>query len=239
VPNSYDFLSEDDEYQLNSITKFLFNKYGYESYFNNDDLPEDLKKDRCLALTSEVTKVKGSLLKTKLLITLKDCFGAVIMTSKIGESRLKKYDRAYNEALRSAFETFQTFDYNYVENEHEEATTKKTVIVTETPKTEIVEKVEEKKEATITMVAAKKKEKKKVLISENKPNQKYYAQEISNGYQLVNSEPRIVMVLLTTGAENIFLVKDKNAIVYKEDGFWYYSENNEKLSEPESIDIKF
>ena len=55
----------------------------------------------------------------------------------------------------------------------------------------------------------------------------------------MNSEPRIVMVLLTTGAENIFLVKDKNAIVYKEDGFWYYSENNEKLSDPESIDIKF
>ena len=67
----------------------------------------------------------------------------------------------------------------------------------------------------------------------------HYAQEIKNGFQLVNSEPRIVMILLSTAAENVFIVKGKNAIVFKEDGFWYYSENNGELKERKTMNIKF
>ena len=47
------------------------------------------------------------------------------------------------------------------------------------------------------------------------------------------------MILLNTAAENVFIVKGKSAIVFKEDGFWYYSENDGKLGEKTTMDIKF
>ena len=41
VPKTFDFLNSEDQYQLNSLTKFLFNKYDFEAYFVDDDFPED------------------------------------------------------------------------------------------------------------------------------------------------------------------------------------------------------
>ena len=117
VPKTFEFSKSEDQYQLNSLLKFLFNKYGYEAYFSNDDLPEELKNNMCLALNSEALKDKGGLFKTKLEIILKDCFGNTVMTSQIGESREKDYQKAYTEALREAFETYQNIDYKYVSNQ--------------------------------------------------------------------------------------------------------------------------
>jgi len=232
VPKTFDFSSSEDQYQLNSITKFLFNKYGYQAYFIDDELPEDLKTDRCLALTSEVSKEKGGMFKTKLVIVLKDCYGATVTTSQIGESRLKKFDRAYNEALRHAFETFQKIDYNF------------TLVEPKDQEKSKAEKYEQKEERVVSesvlVVNDNKKEKVVSKLSlDQKDESLFYAQAIDNGFQLVNSEPKIVMVLLTTAAENVFIVKGKSAIVFKEDGFWYYSENNGELGEKKLLNIKF
>ncbi len=239
VPKSFDFTKGEDQYQLNSLTKFLFNKYGYEAYFVDDELPEDLKQDICLALVSEVSNEKKSMFKTKLEIILKDCFGTIIMTSEIGESRLKDYNKAYVESLRMAFTTYQNLDYKYVPKDQNESETEKTSVKPKDKKvTEIVGGI--KVVESVTVEKAKVIEESVDLVTEQ-PNDSslFYAQPIDNGYQLVNSEPKIVMILLSTAAENVFIVKDKNAIVFKEDGFWYYSENNGKLNERESISIKF
>ena len=40
VPGKFDFLKESDKYQLNSLTKFLFEKYGFEAYLERSkDIP--------------------------------------------------------------------------------------------------------------------------------------------------------------------------------------------------------
>ena len=238
VPKSFEFSNSEDQYQLNSLLKFLFNKHGYKAYFGDDNLPEDLKENRCLALTSAVLKERGSVFKTKLEIILKDCFGTTIVTSKTGESRLKEYDNAYSEALRDAFGTFQNLDYKYVANQEGivESSGAKAESVKE--ETIAVTKTENKVEETSKTVEAEQTKKEAVAATDNFSDL-HYAQEIKNGYQLVNAEPRIVMVLLSTAAENVFIVKGKSAIVYKEDGFWYYSENDGELGEQISMNIKF
>ncbi|WP_299102677.1 hypothetical protein [uncultured Winogradskyella sp.] len=241
VPKKYEFSKSDDQYQLNSLTKFLFNKHGYQVYFT-DEIPENLKSELCNGLKVELSNTKSGMFKTKLEMTLKDCYDAVVMTSKVGESRLKTYDKAYVEALRNAFETFQNIEYKYSgdekDKEAEVVMTETKVVVAKTKDLEL-----EKKEPTLegTFKPENKKEEKAVVsnISTTFKNEKYYAQEISNGFQLVNSEPRVVMILFNTAAENVYLVKGKSAIVFKQDGFWYYSENNGELKEQESINIKF
>jgi hypothetical protein len=252
IPKSFDFTKGEDQYQLNSITKFLFNKYGYEAYFIGDDMPEDVRIDRCLALSADVVDVKGGFLKTKLEIVLKDCFGAVVMTSKVGDSKLKKFNRAYNEALREAFVTYRLANYKYTPLDTDtiiESNSKKVVEQNIENKDVIVKSTQieesdiEKAETLVTDKAFQSQDEKVVVeeVTKIEENSKelYYAQAIANGYQLVNSEPRIVMVLLKSGAKDVFIVKGKNAIVFKEDGFWYYSENNAESSSKKKLNIKF
>ncbi len=235
VPKKFDFSKSEDQYQLNSLTKFLFNKYGYEAYFGDDDLPKDLEKNRCLALTSEVSNGKGGMFKTKVEIILKDCFGATVMTSAVGMSRVKEYDKSYNEAIRNAFKTFQTLNYKYVPKEAVTLESEKEDVA-EVVKGDVENKID-KVPLAVPLVAAV-----SVSAVDHKTegnSELYYAQAIENGFQIVNAEPKIVMLLLTTAAENVFIVKGKNAIVFKEDGFWYYSENNGTLSDKTRLNIKF
>ena len=243
VPKAFNFTTGEDQHQLSSITKFLFNKYGYQAFFTDDDFPVDLQNERCLGLISKVTKVQGGMFKTKLEIVLEDCFGTVVMKSQIGESRLKKYDRAYNEALRNAFKTFQNLEYQYV-HINAQIEVKESIIAKpkEKPKVESKKTQEEVADKVTSSKDKKQKPQKNIQmqssVKKNRDNL-YYAQAIKNGYQLVNSEPKIVMILLATAAKNVFIVKDKSAIVFKEDGFWYYSENDGILGEKTSLNIKF
>jgi hypothetical protein len=149
------------------------------------------------------------------------------MTSELGESREKELDKAYTEALREAFKTLQNIDYKYVPKED----TKKTVVLV--PSIEVVEQVEDPTANTLLQ------DEKEALIVAQTTDDFYYAQAIENGFQLVDSEPKIVMILWRTAAENVFLVKGESAIVFKEGEYWYYSQNNGKLGEKLRLNIKF
>ena len=113
IPESYNFLEEVNKYQLNALTKFLFEKHGYNTVMVNAEKPQDLKMNSCLGLTVGLKNNSG-LFVTKLLMELKDCYGKVVFTSKEGRSREKEYEAAYQEALRDAFSTFKEIEYEYV-----------------------------------------------------------------------------------------------------------------------------
>ncbi|MEM6516851.1 MAG: hypothetical protein AAF688_11760, partial [Bacteroidota bacterium] len=134
VQDKFDFLKYEDQYQINSLTLFLFNKYGYNAFIQGGELPADLQQNRCLALTADVEEVRGGFLKTKLQILLRDCNDRVIAESMIGETRIKEYAKAYNVAVRNAFKTFQFFDYKYQPSDKTaSASTKNAVKVNSVP----------------------------------------------------------------------------------------------------------
>ncbi len=116
IPKQFEFLGSEDQYQINSLAKFLFNKYGYTAFLEGEEVPADLEKNGCLALKANVEDVKGGFLKTKLRINLLDCRNNIIAESEVGETREKEYSKAYNFALRAAFRTFRNFDYEYQPN---------------------------------------------------------------------------------------------------------------------------
>lgn len=225
VPLKYDFLNEKDQYRLNTLTRHLFKQKGFVTFFDEEQFPEELNKDRCKALFANVENAKGGLFATKVDITLKDCFGKEVFRTETGSSRKKDFKEAYVEAVREAFSSIEVMDYEYQ------------------PLEEKTEKDDDVIESAVDIVEVEAKE------SEVKPSTEsvdieskdttLYAQEKPYGYQVVDATPKVVMQLLNTSAQNVFLVKDKNAIVYKEDGFWYYSENNGELKEPKTLDIKF
>lgn len=225
VPLKYDFLNEKDQYRLNTLTRHLFKQKGFVTFFDEEQFPEELNKDRCKALFANVENAKGGLFATKVDITLKDCFGKEVFRTETGSSRKKDFKEAYVEAVREAFSSIEVMDYEYQ------------------PLEEKTEKDDDVIESAVDIVEVEAKEPEVKPSTESveieSKDTTLYAQEKPYGYQVVDATPKVVMQLLNTSAQNVFLVKDKNAIVYKEDGFWYYSENNGELKEPKTLDIKF
>ena len=103
VPEEFSFLDEKDEYQLNSLSKFLFNKYGFNAYFN-DEVPEEVK--RCDGLWAHIIGSPG-FVYTRITIVLKDCYGSEVYRSEEGKSKEKNYKKAYYDAMRKAFQSVE------------------------------------------------------------------------------------------------------------------------------------
>ncbi|WP_439153028.1 hypothetical protein [Winogradskyella sp.] len=231
VPNEFEFSKIKDQYNLNSLAKFLFNKQGFSAYLEDEKLPNDLKNARCLALTVEVINAKSGLFKTKLEIILRDCDGNEIMRSQVGESRLKKYDRAYNEAFRIAFKSIENLDYSYNGNVNK---------VEEVSEAQVDSKEDEKTSTEgIGQEVEKDNIETKTTSKEVENTDVLYAQAIEEGYQLVNKEPKVVMILFNTSTDQIYIVKGKDAIVYKEKGSWIYYEPSSKTKIKKELIIKF
>lgn len=112
VPEKFDFLKENDQYQLNSLTKFLLEKENFEVYIDNNTKPADLAENRCLSLFTRVSE-HSKLFKTKIKVELVDCNNNIIVASEMGETREKVYKLAYHEALRNAFESIKELNLNY------------------------------------------------------------------------------------------------------------------------------
>jgi len=256
VPNQFDFLDEPDKYQLNSLIRFLFNKYGYNAFLKGDDLPSDLRKNPCLGLIADLDEVKGGFLKTKVQINLLDCNDKLIVESQVGESRIKDFTKAHHAAVRQAFETFQYFDYSYKPSKDLASSTilqtDESVANTTETRTEIEKLQQEVKE----LKNSKSKENQEYLKSQsvvikdqntelkskddsvylNKP---LYAQPMGNGFQIVDTEPKKVMFLLKTSLTDVYNVEGKNALVYKKDGQWIYESQESDSPKKTVIDLKF
>ena len=100
VSEQFEFQQEKDKYQLNSLTKFLFNKYGFHAYFDRE-VP--LNVYRCDGLWAEAEGTPGFII-TKVQLVLRDCTGEVIYRTNYGKSKVKDYKKAYYESVRNAFD---------------------------------------------------------------------------------------------------------------------------------------
>lgn len=111
VSDQYDFQKSENSYRLNEFMAFELKKYGFDTYRLSESLPEDLNQERCKALSLKIEE--SGLLKSKMVASLENCFGKVLFTTKVGQSKAKSFDRAYMEAVRSAFKSFEELNYVY------------------------------------------------------------------------------------------------------------------------------
>jgi len=105
VPEKFDFVDEKDKYQLNSLTKFLFDKHGFNAYFES----ERPNVKRCDGLYA-VVEGKPAMIRTKVVVILNDCYGEEVYRTAIGKSKLKAYNKTYTAALRQAFLSIDSLD---------------------------------------------------------------------------------------------------------------------------------
>lgn len=239
IPVQYDFQKDENQYEINELIKFLFEKEGFNVVMSSDQYPDDLRANRCLAITANINK-KSTFIMTKLSFDLVDCFNKTVFSTKEGRSKEKDYKKGYHETIRIAFEDIVAQNYSYKANMQEVVVieppivAKQTIeVVEETPKTEIVEtkKAETSKSTsnaavTTTVAVLAIENENPIVVEEIDPNI-LYAQAIANGYQLVDSSPKVVYIALKTALTDVYLIKDEDGIIYKSNGNWvaeYYAD---------------
>lgn len=107
VPDKFEFLTSSDQYQLNSMALFYFEKSGFNAYLSNL-LPN---AERCNGLYADVEEL-GSILGTKLQVVLRDCNNQEVFRSEVGKSKYKEFDKTYQDALRKAFKSIERLNVN-------------------------------------------------------------------------------------------------------------------------------
>ena len=215
VPKKLDFVKKEDQYQTSSLTKFLFNKYGFTTILSDEKLPDDLAKNRCLGLTG-VVKDESGMFSTKTVVELRDCFNNIVFSSTEGKSKQKEYKKAYHESIRDAFKSIEALKYSYVPLKGEE--------------------IEEPVVLNTKVIVPK------VLLDKTVNKAKVtslYAQSISNGFQLVNTKPEVIFQILKTTVKDVFILKDKNGILYKNNTIWIAEYYKDGIKIIEKYEVKF
>ncbi|WP_339889334.1 hypothetical protein [uncultured Flavobacterium sp.] len=190
MPKKFDFLTEENQYNLNVLCKSFFEKEGFKVYYTTDNLPKDIANNRCNALFLDLEE-ESNMFKTKIKVELKDCQNNTVTFSEEGESRDKSFDRAYNEATRIALVSLRGFTKFKNPNSSKIAVSKNEVEVTKIEEPEIHVDVNP--------------------IKINDSNSKGLNSEITkNGYNLVDENKNIKFELLKTSNPTIFIAKKGN-----------------------------
>jgi hypothetical protein len=213
VPSKFSFLNEVDQYKLNTLTKLLMGKYGFVAFLDNEVLPDEVLNNNCNKVYVDLVKSSG-VFTTKLSIVLKDCKNNVLFTSTEGKSREKEFKVAYNEALRDAFTSFETLKYKYSPKDSLPVLTN-----SENQKNQVVLKNES--------------------MQENK--EMLFAQPISNGFQLIDASPKVILKIFKTSLPTTFLATKEQVqgVLIQKDNQWFFEYYQNATLISELINVKF
>lgn len=112
VPDKYEIMKTADQHQINTLSKFLLEKYGFEAYLGSDEKPFNMEDAACAILYADLQN-DSNFIQTRVSFILKDCKGKIIFKTIQGRSKKKDYKPAYHEALRNAFEDIKDLQYRY------------------------------------------------------------------------------------------------------------------------------
>lgn len=261
VPKKYDFQPAEDKFQLNSLTKFLFNKKGFTALMEGEKQPEELRANPCLGANVNVLESSG-MLATRITIELSDCRNQVVFTSVEGKSRIKDLKKGHHDALRKAFRSIQEQEYSFdkkkalqydePEKQIETVTEEKEVKEVPSPTEEstaiqepVAETIEETtaKTESLPSVTSKVEElepsPESIKSTEALKKAVLYAQEIENGFQLVDSTPKIVFVALKAATENHYYLKNRAGVLSKQGESWIAEYYDKGVLIKEVLNIKF
>lgn len=212
VPLKFDFQKTTNEYRLSTLAKFNLNKAGFEVFYTQ----EPNSYDKCSLLYVDVINLKA-FLATKIYFVLKDCTGKEIFKSEVGYSKEKEYQLAYTDALNDAFMSLYTKNYKYNPSSMVATTKANAIATTPTP-----------------VVAAI-----PVEVSNAVSGEMYYAQPIANGFQLVDTAPKLIMKLLKTSKSDCFIATRQGIqgvlILKGNEWFFEYYQNEQLFSEKMAI----
>ncbi|HEX8563215.1 MAG TPA: hypothetical protein VF676_09575 [Flavobacterium sp.] len=215
VPAKFEFLNEPDQYKLNTYTKMYMEKYGFEAFFNNA-VPPQLANENCDKVYVELAS-ESTMFATKIVVTVKDCRNNVLFRSSEGVSRDKEYKVSYTQALREAFKSFDALGPRPATVTFSDGQPK----VTTGTNIKIVAKADP--------------------VSSTATKDVLFAQPVENGYQLVDTTPKVVLKSRSTSMPNVFIAERDNVtgVLFLQNGIWLFEFYLNGKLHSEALNIKF
>lgn len=224
VPARFTIFKNDNYARLNVLAKMYMQKYGFESYITSETQPYDFANTNCNKVFVDLTE-NNNMFVTKVKVVIKDCNGKIIATSGEGTSREKDLKVAYSEAVRKAFASFpELASHKYSPTAIDGPASEAPIITADVRKGKI------EQEPPV-----------QTLPTTQSNASTLYAQPISNGYQLIDSEPKVIMKIYKTSDKNVYTaVKGSiQGVLISKNGGWFfeYYQNDNLVSE--KVDVKF
>lgn len=218
VPSRFELSKKQNPFGLSMLTKSLMEKYGFVAYLDTE-IPGEIRDSNCDKLYADVIE-RNNISKTRMIIVLKDCSNKVLFASDEGMSREKDWQQGYTEAFRNAAKSFDKLNYHYngtvaqVQNNIVKPANDKQTIKTET----IAAPIRQQFGAPLL-----------------------YAQPILNGYQLVDTTPKLVMTIYITGSKDLYIAEKEalKGMLRKSDGSWIFEYYIDGQLKTEFVNIKF
>ena len=234
IPTKYELQRTDNQYRLQTLTKLNLQKAGFQAFYNNEQIPIELS-DRCSLLYVDVIK-DNAFLVTKLYITFRDCNNAIVFKSEIGRSREKEFEKTYVEALNEAFKSVYALGYQY--NGGANNASPKSLTTVYAPVSQASVYSPSVVPNTTASVGVSKNQSQN---TETKTLGVLYAQPTSYGYQLIDSEPKVVMKVYKTSNPASYMAKKgevQGALVSK-DNQWFFEYYQGDNLVSEKVEVKF
>ncbi len=251
VPKKFDNFKKENQYKTSTLVKHLLTEKGFNAVYE-DAFPEDLLLNRCLGLLVRLHD-KSSMFSTKEIISFEDCGSKEIYRTEEGKSKEKEYKLAYTEAIRNAMKSLDVINYSYNKptNKPLVVSYKKDVKklsledTSDTPKSmkkqvviqEATQETQTYKNLEPVASNYKKPSKKIEKIQSFSAEEVLYAQEIENGYQLVDSTPKVRLKVYNTSVKDVYLAKQ--GILFAKEGKWFYEYYVEGSLHTKELTIKF
>ncbi|SHI89104.1 hypothetical protein SAMN04487911_10756 [Arenibacter nanhaiticus] len=263
VPAKFEAFKSENQYLTSTLMKQLFVENGFTAVYDND-LPEELMVDRCKGLLVRLLD-DSSLFTTKVKLSLTDCANKEVFITGEGRSKEKEYRAAYSEAIKNSFKDIANLNYAYTPKDKDSRVSisfKDDVVRLQDP-------AEKDKDIRFEDAAQHQSEtnQQKVVQQKATLEEQYfksmepvsadpalhhvklikdtavlYAQKIPNGYQLVDSTPKITMKLYHTSLMNFYIAKTEqqvDGIVYKKGEKWIFEYYQEEELINKELNIKF
>jgi hypothetical protein len=244
VPRKFEGFKKENQFRTSTQIKHLFSQYGFSTLYE-DQYPPDLAEEPCLGLRVLLLD-NSSLLATRVRLGLRDCNGAVVYESVEGKSKSKDYELAYREAIDEAFLSIPELGYSYTPAEaaSKPAQDREAVVAASVPPPAepLAPAVEGQEQPSGELQGAPAGAVAAVGVEGTSGEELWYAQPVENGYQLVDSTPRVRMKLLKTAQEDTFIATVGDApmgMVYKKDGQWWHEFFKDGKTEVRPLKIKF
>lgn len=261
VPSKFDNFKKENQYQTSTLVKHLLVQKGFTVVYENA-MPEELTFNRCLGLYLNLNE-NSSMFSTKVNIAFKDCTSKEVFVTGEGKSKEKEFKKAYTEAITEALKSLDGTNYAYSEKQISEPLTvsykndvknisdkkiineKKVKTAVQTKNAVITQKATQEEQSYKSKEPVPSNYKKKETVIANTPDAKstqiLYAQEIANGFQLIDSTPKIRLKIFKTSVPDVYTVKHErdNGVVLKKEGVWYYEYYTSGTLVSEKLNIKF
>ncbi|MCE2612946.1 hypothetical protein LVD13_08180 [Flavobacteriaceae bacterium D16] len=261
VPTKFDTFKKENQYQTSTLIKYLLAEKGFNAVYENA-FPAELFANRCLGLTS-VLMDESNMFTTKAYISFQDCNEMEVYRTETASSKLKNFKESYREAITKSFQSLRSYTYKPTGEETSITVNFDDDVKTLEPVPAIIEMREEKapevsenrqtqrvqeKKQDADETAASVVQEKNTVIQEVTPKTSntndswlWYAQEIPNGFQLVDSSPKVVLRIYQTQKRGVYLAKseERDGIVYEELGSWYFDYYQDGQLMHQTLNIKF